>query len=120
MLRSDSGEVSIVFTQRYSDGEEVIWHAKVEGRGSQISLEQGRWSGIGQQSGGFSAQRVGDGDEARWSDVGVLQLRSRALCVGVSLAAVMRALKTHDPEGALVSPKNTLRKTIEEQGESTI
>ena len=101
--------MSIVFTQRYSDGEEVIWHAKVEGRGSQISLEQGRWSGIGQQSGGFSAQRVGDGDEARWSDVGVLQLRSRALCVGVSLAAVMRALKTHDPEGALVrpSPQNT-------------
>ena len=101
VLRSDSNEWSIVFTQRYVDGEEVTWHAKVEGRGEDLRLEQGHWSGAGHQGGGFSATRTGNGDEARWSDAGVLELRSRALTVGVSLAAVIRALKTPDPEGEL-------------------
>jgi len=94
VLRSDSNDVSVVFTQRYADGEEVIWRAKVEGRYEDMSLEQGRWYGTGEQGGGFRATRIGNGDEARWSDAGVLELRSRALSVGVSLAAVVRALKT--------------------------
>ncbi len=101
VLRSDSNEWSIVFTQRYVDGEEVTWHAKVEGRDENLRLEQGHWSGAGHQGGGFSATRTGNGDEARWSDAGVLELRSRALSVGVSLAAVIRSLKTPDPEGEL-------------------
>lgn len=101
VLRSESNEWSIVFTQRYVDGEEVTWHAKVDGRDEDLRLEQGHWSGAGHQGGGFSATRTGNGDEARWSDAGVLELRSRALSVGVSLAAVIRALKTPDPEGEL-------------------
>ena len=59
VLRSDANEWSVVFTQRYVDGENVTWHAKVEGRGDDLRLEQGHWSGAGHQGGGFSAPRFG-------------------------------------------------------------